>query len=178
MTGEWPGDRTGQRFARDDIARRVYRGDTRAALVVQTDPLIVAAYSDEFDDVVLLRFPEPFGQRTVGRLDLRPARRLVTVNYYGDGTPVSDLTPDPARTRWTNFQPVIGEFLSNDRDRLATLHAHIDESEWDRCAERAAARLREGVPLRDGRPLLSFLTPEFRQINPYPYAHFVPTRLG
>jgi hypothetical protein len=177
QVGMWPGDRTGQRYARDEIARKMYCGDTRAALVIQTQPLIVAAYSSDLDQVVLLRFPEPFGQRAVQKFHLRPASRLISPNGYGDGVPVSDLTPDPSRTRWTNFQPNIGEFLSTDRERLDYLHSNIEEDEWARCAELAAERMKLGSTLRDGRPLLSFLTPEFHDTCRYPYADFVPIRL-
>src|SRR5687768_5462547 len=44
------------RRARVGIARLLERGDGRAAVVISTDPPVVAAYADAFDAVVLLRF--------------------------------------------------------------------------------------------------------------------------
>src|SRR5262245_54646721 len=34
-------------------------GDSRAAVVVSAKPLVIAAYSDDFDGVLLLQFPQP-----------------------------------------------------------------------------------------------------------------------
>src|SRR5262249_13829871 len=40
------------------IEEQLQHGDSRAAVVVLTKPLLVAAYTDELDCVALLRFPE------------------------------------------------------------------------------------------------------------------------
>lgn len=172
------GDAWGRQFARDTIAYRTYVGDTRAAVVVLTQPLIVAAYASDFDNVLLLRFPDAYGEEAVPHFELKPGRRLVTVNGFGnEGETVSDLRSDKPLTQWKNFQPIIGEFVSEDEARLAELRAQIEEEEWDRCAELAAARFKAGTTFRDGRPILSFMTPEFRKDYPYPYGDFVPTTL-
>ena len=65
-------------------------GDSRAAVVVSVAPLVVAAYSDEFDGVVLLQFPPELVQR----FKLKVGSTLLTVNTYdAEG----ELRPDIAR---------------------------------------------------------------------------------
>src|SRR3954468_3482461 len=60
------------RTAKGGIARLLERGDGRAAVVVSTEPLIVAAYTDAFDAAVLFRFDPS----VVGR-ELRLGDRLL-----------------------------------------------------------------------------------------------------
>ncbi|HEX5105458.1 MAG TPA: hypothetical protein VFV87_16685 [Pirellulaceae bacterium] len=132
-------------------------GDTRAAMVVATQPLVVAAYTDELDCVALLGFPEWL----VGEFALRPGTRLLTVNTYETGDQVmSDLVPGPEDTQnYVNFFPVIADFFSDDQDRIVPRKAQIDEREWRRCQamasealERCQGRWRNGSPLYSFRP--------------------------
>src|SRR5581483_10306990 len=54
----WVREKTGWAFPqRDYLAGHLLRGDARAAVVVSSEPLLVAAYSDELDAVAVLRFP-------------------------------------------------------------------------------------------------------------------------
>jgi len=132
-------------------------GDARAALVVSTSPLVVAAYTDELDCVVMLRFPD----HLLRDHDLRAGTRLVAVFTYSQEEEMApDLDPGPANTgNWSNAAPLIGEFLSEDRERLAELHAAIGEEEWERCRtlaedyrKRHGGRAREGSLLFSGSP--------------------------
>ena len=126
-------------------------GDRSPALVVSERPFIVAAYSEEQDGIAMLEFDarkvEP-EFRAVGT-------KLITLNLdYSSkfGPLAADLKPGPnCSGRWTNFLPLIGEFLSRDRDRLAQLRASIPTAWWQRVASMANAYdFRCGV--RDGRP--------------------------
>jgi hypothetical protein len=104
-------------------------GDSRAAVVVSSDPLLVAAYTDELDCVAILRFvpgpPIP---------DLPVGSRLLTVNTYKRGTRLdSDLFPGPLRLdRWVGFYPIIADFICADQDLIDRRKAGIDEQEWER----------------------------------------------
>ncbi|MBO7176077.1 MAG: hypothetical protein J6W14_01770, partial [Clostridia bacterium] len=40
----------------ENVMRVLLYGDTQPALVMSTEPLLIAAYSDEMDAVVMLRF--------------------------------------------------------------------------------------------------------------------------
>lgn len=126
-------------------------GDSRAAVVISVDALLVAAYTDELDCIVMLRFPQEF----VGRFGLRTGARLLTVNtYFKQASVAPDLFPGPgAYDDWQNVNPLIAEFLSEDADRIEWRKTEIDESEWARCTllGREYLRRRPGVA-RDGSP--------------------------
>lgn len=120
----------------DLIDRRVIKehlawGDARAAVVVSTSPLLVAAYSDVLDCVVMLRFPLEFA----ARYDLKIGSQLVTVNtYYSQMVNHQDLTFGPNQFGdWSGFFPLIAEFISDDLDRIEQLKLDIYEDEWQRC---------------------------------------------
>src|SRR5262249_15214702 len=92
-------------------------GDSRAACVMSVEPLAVAAYTDELDCVVLLRFPAWLVEEHA----LETGDRLLTVNTSSRGQRVvPDLVPGPRRfRRYVNFYPVIAEFFSDDLRRIA-----------------------------------------------------------
>jgi hypothetical protein len=153
------------REARRMLAEHLRLGDTRAAVVVRTDPLTVAAYTDEQDAVLLLRFP----QFLAVEHDLAAGSRLLTVNTYALGKRMMpDLVEGPATTRrYVNFFPVIADFVSDDLDLIDRRKRAIPEAEWRRTAHFAKLRLSEpGVTFRDGRPLRSN-----RPANPAGAAH-------
>ena len=137
-----------------DVARmadHLQNGDSRAAVVVSTAPLLVSAYTDELDCVALLRFPEDF----VRDYELSVGSRLLTVNRYGGGGPLArDLENGPAsHHRWTNFQPLIADFLSDDRQRIALRKSQVPEQEWDLALSLGQRWLAaRGTAARDGRP--------------------------
>jgi hypothetical protein len=135
------------------IKEHLNNGDSRAAVVVHLDPLIVAAYTDELDCVALLDFPDEFAQE----YQLHVGSRLLTVNLYQrrDKGIAPDLMPgERDHRRYGNFSPLIAEFLSDDNERIAHRKAQISEEEWQR-AERMGheALRRSGGASRDGSPL-------------------------
>jgi hypothetical protein len=79
---------------------------------------------------------------------------LLTVNVYLAGVPLApDLRRGPCDTgRYGNFRPLIGDFLTEDDERLARRKAQIGEDEWLRTEQFARQLLEKGVPPRDGRP--------------------------
>jgi hypothetical protein len=106
-------------------------GDSRAAVVVATYPLLVAAYSDDLDCVAMLRFDDRF----VARYNLHRGSQLVTINqYYSHQVIHKDLIAGPNRVAdWSGFYPLIAEFLSDDEARVATLKEGISSVEWQHC---------------------------------------------
>ncbi|QEH31943.1 hypothetical protein OJF2_04100 [Aquisphaera giovannonii] len=140
------------------IAEHLLHADARAAVVITTRPLRVAAYSDDFDRIAMLAFDEdPW---LVEEHRLRPGSRLITVNgYRREGEPDADLFLAKDRAYpWTGFGPLIGDFLSADVDRLHALRAEIAEAEWRR-AEQLGRLYLERFPglARNGRPLECFV---------------------
>ncbi len=127
-------------------------GDTREAIVVTTDPLVVAAYSDDHDAVALLRYPD----HLAAEHDLEVSSRLLTVNTFLRPR-ASDLVFGPAATdSWGDFVPLIAEFFCEDTDKIARRKREISESDWDRVSRMAAAAQASGAVPRDGRPIPTF----------------------
>lgn len=126
-------------------------GDRAPAIVASVTPFIVAAYSEEQDCIVLLTFDTQNVDpkfRSVGT-------RLTALNldYSSSYGPLAaDLQPGPRSTgRWSNFLPLIGEFLSRDDERLAQLQASIPRSWWPRLVTLVNDYAYERG-IRDGRP--------------------------
>jgi Fe-S cluster assembly iron-binding protein IscA len=129
-------------------------GDSRAACVILTDPLLVAAYTDELDCVALLKFSAGL----VAEHNLKSGDRLLTVNTYSRDQQIApDLQAGPLQSgRYSNFYPVIAEFVSDDVMRITERKAEIGEDEWARCETMGRESLRKGPDgWRNGSPLWS-----------------------
>jgi hypothetical protein len=128
-------------------------GDSRAAVVISLQPLVIAAYTDEFDCVAMLQFPDFL----VSEYALAVGSRLLTVNtyYQGHSNLVADLEHGSASFyRYWNFTPFIAEFLSIDFDRIEQRKSEISDEEWARTLELAHAYLAQhGSQFRNGLPL-------------------------
>lgn len=142
------------------IEEQLLFGDSRAAVVVSTSPLLVAAYTDEIDCVALLRF----SRRFISEYNLERGSRLVTVNTYefADGSYETDLKPGPeSYGTYGNVFPMIADFLTDDVARLAERKLEISEDEWRRTETLGQSYRREKYARpRDGRPCWSFLPAE------------------
>ncbi|MHB8974909.1 MAG: hypothetical protein ACYC3X_31385 [Pirellulaceae bacterium] len=153
------------------IEEQLQYGDSRAAVVVSTSPLLIAAYTDELDCIALLRFPDEF----VHQYRLSNGTRLLTVNCYGRSPAYApDLILGPELIqRWTGFHPLIADFLCDDHTRVDARKMEIAEDEWQRAHRMGTEymRLRPGVA-RDGRPVYSSIPASVR--NEDRMAHFVP----
>ena len=114
------------------IAEHLEHGDSRAAIVVSTDPaLLIAAYTDELDCVAMLRLPK---EPLVSKYSLLRGSRLLTVNTYKHNQRLdSDLIPGPlAIPRWSGFDPIIADFVTDDMERVEARKAQITSIEWER----------------------------------------------
>lgn len=143
------------RQARQLLAEHVRGGDSRAAMVVRRNPLLVAAYTDEQDCIVLLEFPRWLADEH----HLDEGSKLLTINtYVHGGTPAADLVLGPnSLGRWTNFYPVIAQFVSDDRPRIENRMRAITTAEWDRTVTFAQALISQPTfSVRDGHPTNSF----------------------
>jgi len=148
-------------------------GDTRAAVVVSLDPLLVAAYTDELDCVAMLKFPIVKG--VTDKLPL--GKRLLTVNTYQNyAKVVSDLEPGPNNTEgWENFDPMIADFFSSNPVRFATLKKGIHQDEWTHTRELGERYLVEKPNyVRDGCPLYSMFPGTPQNDSTQPRVSFTP----
>lgn len=141
---------------REIIIEHMEVGDSRAAVVVRLDPLLVAAYSDELDCVAMLRFPPDASEEP-----LEIGSRLLTVNTYWRGDSyAADLDPGPLHEdRYVDFHPIIADFICADSHRVEHRKNEIAEEEWTRAqtlgTEYCVAHpgiWRDGSPSRSHRP--------------------------
>ena len=132
-------------------------GDTRAAVVVSTSPLQVAAYTDELDCVAMLGFPDR--PKVTGKLEV--GSRLLTSNTYKNyPSVVSDLRPGPRDTgNWQNFAPLIADFFTEDQFGVQQRKEAIAQNEWELAAafgqqylEDLSGYVRDGCPLECEKP--------------------------
>lgn len=135
----------------------LFHADSRAAIVLQTTPeILVAVYTDEFDCVVILRFPE----FVAPWYPLSNGTRLLTINTYENGEVVeTDLYPGPGTlNRYSNVHPIIAEFLSDDIQQIEKRNTKISEDEWARTAELAQEYMaRPDFKPRNGIPFYSIM---------------------
>jgi hypothetical protein len=135
------------------LADQLQSGDSRAAVVVNAEDGIVAAYADELDCVALLKFDQRIA-RTKG---WQVGTRLLTVNGYAGKEQgiASDLVLGPNYLgNFGNFRPLIADLLTDDLAHLEHLKAQISEDEWSRALQMGKQALAGNiVKPRDGRPL-------------------------
>ncbi len=140
----------------EHLTHGLFNSDARAAVVMDAAAGLVAAYSDDFDCAVMLRF-EPVHLTARG---WKQGTRLLTVNMYQLASVfvAPDLTvPEGVTTYWGNFWPLIADLLTDDPASLAATKGKIPEDEWQRAHELGLQLLRHGAMTpRDGRPFGSF----------------------
>jgi hypothetical protein len=134
-------------------------GDSRAACVMSVEPLLVAAYTDELDCIAMLSFPSWLAEEH----GLSVGSRLLSVNTYMRGRGIApDLVLGTHQLdRFTNFYPIIADFLSEEHQRIAQRKNEISEYEWDRCTRLGNEHLRtfpnrwrNGYPRYSSEPVL------------------------
>jgi hypothetical protein len=146
-------------FIRDMLAN----GDSRAAVVMRDQPLLVACYCDDSDAVCVLQFqPEH-----VGGVVYRVGDRLLTVLnsiVLDRAALANEVAPDlvqgdMANPRYINFWPLVAEFVSDDTDEIERRKAAISDGEYERCRSlgeehfrRFPGRVRDGRPDRSRHP--------------------------
>jgi hypothetical protein len=142
----------------EKLGEHLEHGCCCAAVVMSLDPLIIAAYADDLDGVVLLRFPPSYA----ARYGLEVGSQLLAVNLYqevkarnGSRLYAVDIIPGPQRQAWSSFSPLIAELVSDDDARIAELKAAMSPRDWLTCATRARAHIdRLGVEhARSGQPM-------------------------
>ena len=134
------------------IKEHIKYGDTQPAIVTSLNPLIISAYNDELDCVVLLKFPNEL----VEKYSLTIGDRLVTINLYhqkqvGFGYP-KDVTPGEKNSNvFRDVIPVVGLFVSDDEGKCERKVQGVSKELWDRLQELTLVKLRENPNLtREG----------------------------
>ncbi len=152
-----PSDPDGQAEAIEAIAEKLWAFATNPAVVLSARPFVVAAYSADIDNVMLLRLPDEAAADGPGGRPWAAGDRMISCNGYDRADdPSGDIPPGPrASGLWNDCWCVLADPLTDDRERLAARKGEIAEELWARCRELGAGRLARGDRCRDGRPWLS-----------------------
>lgn len=145
-------------------------GDLRAAVVVSTDPLLIAAYTNEFDCAVVLSFPASAGRLLAqdGHQVAEGLRLLTVNNHLANGERNGELDwdlwngPGARNHAYASYFPIIADLFTADLAAIDARKRDITELEWTRCAEaareyleRTEGRVRKGSPRLSGLPPLN-----------------------
>ena len=110
--------------------KHVWFGDSRAAVVVDTNPLLVASYSDDLDAVVVLQFP----QWLVKEHHLETGAKLGAVNTFVRDRPVgTDIVRGPKALH--DYKNVLSNHQVDFADRrsgsrAAKSRSRSSDEEW------------------------------------------------
>jgi hypothetical protein len=132
-------------------------GDSRAAIVASVDPLVVSAYSDELDGVILVNFPD----HLVKHYSLAVGDLLIASWVYprSPQAPRDIVQGDHNLGRYNNGAPIVADFFSNSQDKIKKRKEGVSSAEWDRvlaltplALKRADGKYRTCFPLYAGVP--------------------------
>lgn len=133
----------------DFVMRSLLYGDTQPALVVSVDPLLIAAYSDEMDAVVMLRFPKEFAEK----YNLSIGSRLTTSNVYftGDQFAKDIFIGENYCHRYIDFVPIVQLFIGKHDNKIMEKVNLFGDDMWKLVTEKANEYINDHPDLyRDG----------------------------
>ena len=124
----------------DFVAKALFYGDTQPAVVVSTAPLLVGAYSDEMDAVVMLRFPDEFAKQ----YKLTVGTRLTTSNVYFTEREIADdiHIGEKYSRQYTDFAPLVQLFFGKKDDKIMEKTKLFGEDIWQTVTEKSNEYLR------------------------------------
>lgn len=114
----------------DGIIRQMNDGDLSTGIVMSTDPLLVACYSEDFDAVVMYCYPTELGTK----MGWSAGTRLLTVNWY-DGYGKIKKNKDIDRGSRSNNKfktvgPLVAELYTDNKERVARKKSEIPDEMW------------------------------------------------
>lgn len=136
------------------IAEHVKYGDSQGAIVVNTSPLLIAAYNEDIDCVVMLKFEKKIQEK----YNFQIKDKLVCVNTFANiPTLQSDLIPGKRNSKtWTLVHPIIAELVSSDEVQIEKRKQEIGDKSYEYIWELANEylNLKKGI-FRNGKPIYS-----------------------
>ena len=137
------------------FTEHLHVGQVNPAMVMETDPLLVAAYTHDIDAVVMFMFPQEY----VTTFGLRRNSMLLSSTCYGRGQNrvAADITPGEGNTGvWRNIWPVIVDFFALGREVISKRRKEVTREEWQRVHDMGRAWIaRHGHHGRSGSPCVS-----------------------
>ncbi len=122
------------------VSRALCFGDTQPAVVVSTDPLLIAAYSDEMDAVVMLRFLNEFAEL----YNLSAGTRLTTSTVYSYGARVAEdiHVGENYSCQFADFIPIVQLFIGKNDDKIMQKTELFGENIWQTVSQKAEEYMR------------------------------------
>lgn len=151
------------------IQMQMNDGDIQTAVVVSTDPLLVACRSEDLDAVVLQCYPADLGRARgweVGTCLLI----CCTYNGYGPLRKNKDIDPSPrANPKFKSFGPILADLYAADTAYLERKKSEIPQVMWQTAWEMGKAYMAAHPGMaRNGLAL------SFRDSEPIEKIHFNP----
>ncbi len=113
------------------IKNTLKKGDVQMAKVVSYEPLIIAIYSDEFDSVLMLRFPE----KLIDKYDLSKSQKMICVNSYWPKLSFAiedDIIPgDYCSNNFRDIIPFIPLFLTDNVEKCEEATKIFSDKHWN-----------------------------------------------
>lgn len=111
------------------IAEHIGFGDSQGAIVVKTNPLLIAAYNEDIDCVVMLKFE----QKIQNKFSFKEKDKLICVNTFGSKPKLqSDLIPGESNSRmWTMVHPIIADLVSSSQAQIEKRKKEIGEKGYE-----------------------------------------------
>lgn len=155
--------------SRSYIQMQMNDGDIQTAVVVSTDPLLVACRSEDLDAVVLQCYPVELGRARgweVGTCLLI----CCTYNGYGPLRKNKDIDPSPrANPKFKSFGPILADLYAADTAYLERKKSEIPQAMWQAAWEMGKAYMAAHPGMaRNGLAL------SFRDSEPIEKIHFNP----
>lgn len=111
------------------IAEHINFGDSQGAIVVKTSPLLIAAYNEDIDCIVMLRFE----QKIQDKFNFKTKDKLICVNTFGSSPNLqSDLIPGENNLgMWTEVYPIIADLISDSKIELERRKNEVGDNGYD-----------------------------------------------
>jgi hypothetical protein len=136
------------------ISEHVKYGDSQGAIVVKTNPLLIAAYNEDIDCIVMLVFED----KIQNKYNFKIQDRLVCVNTFAEISQLqSDLIPGKNNSgMWTLVHPIIADLVSSDAAKIEKRKNEIGDKGYEYIWQLATdyLKLKKGVS-RIGKPIYS-----------------------
>lgn len=150
--------------ALEAIKNHLEVGNTEPAIVVNSDPLLIAVYSDDLDCVLILGFDDKYAKR----FNYEKGKRLISINTYGrNDQPQMDIIR--GKHHFNDFNamwPVIADMICSDEEIVASRIQSIDEAYWKRLQYLADYNVENQVSgIRDGAPMNSCYPSKIKSIS-------------
>ncbi|MEM7370255.1 MAG: hypothetical protein AAF587_16725 [Bacteroidota bacterium] len=136
----------------EQISEHISFGDSQGAVVVSTSPLLIAAYNEDIDCVIMLKYEKKIQKR----YQFFEGDRLICVNTFGRWEEMqSDLIPGKRNSgSWNSVHPIVADLVSSDQAPIQRRKDQIGEQGFAYIEQLGREYLiKKPQVFRDGKPI-------------------------